>query len=552
MTHTTTLSTIVLAVLTATLSAGCNSGSREGGSAFRHPRSVRVAGALQTARAEHAIAPLGSGRILVTGGETLQALASSTAEVFDARSGSGRALGSQLSEARVGHVAAAVASGDVLILGGRNASGRGLQTVERFLAAEERFEVEDARLLFPRVGAAVSVEEGRVVFASGRGQRSVEVFDLEGLTSAVVLQLPTPRIGANLTRISDDLYLLYGGVSADREAPIALWLDLGSGETTPVGPIEDLGVQGPDATALPTGGVVFASPTEPGVAWLVSGVWKGKENRGVLRLEIDVAPAFLRGQPGPATARQGSIGLAHPDGSLSVFAGTWNGYPVAASERIHPEPVALPSLNDGRESLVALALPEGEIALVGGRGADGRPSALVDVILPEGAAARDGEAAYRDATSERNAEQERLGTIADEQAQLANTKSQVADQRAELARTEAALTATQAELAQLVTALEASRAATKTAQAEAQRLTQVVAQRAEELRRAKQNANTAADALAATRLRLNAARSALASAQQQARSAGAEASRLAGQVQSAQSEASRLSSTALSLRIQLG
>jgi hypothetical protein len=551
MTLQRTLATLLLALTTATLSAGCNTGSRSSGGASGPSASARVSGALQTARADHAVAAIGSGRILVTGGETLQERATRTAEVFDARSGSGRALGSQMSEARLGHVAAAVSSGDVLILGGRNAAGRGLQTVERFVVDEERFEASDARLRFPRAEAAVSVEAERVVFASGRGQRSVEVFDLATETSRIALELSTPRRGAQLTKISDELYLLYGGQSADPEAPRALWLDLGAGSVSAVGPIEDLGLQGPGATSLPVGAVVFASPREPGVAWLVSGLWKGKENRGVLRLEPDVAPRFLRDQQGLGTPRRGSIGLAHEDGSLSVFAGTWNGLPVSASERVFPEQTSLPSIEDGRETLVAIGLPEGEIALVGGRAADGRPTALVDVILPEGAAGRDAEAAYRDAASERDAERERNATLADERAGLAMTEAEVAQARAELQRTESALAATEAEITRLTSELQASEDATKAAEAEVQRLTQLVTQRQGELAQAQQNANTAADALQAARIQLGNAQRSLGQAQQQAASARQQTQTLQSQVQSAQTQANQLSSKASSLRIQL-
>jgi len=551
MTLQRTLTTLLLALSISTLSAGCNSGSRSSSGASRPSASVRVAGALQTARAEHAVAAIGSGQILVTGGETLQERATRTAEVFDARSGSGRALGARMSEARAGHVAAAITSGDVLILGGRNARGQSLQTVERWIADEERFEASDARLRFPRSGAAVSVEATRVVFASGRGQRSVEVFDLETQTSRIVLELASPRTGAQLTQISDELYLLYGGQSADPQAPRALWLDLGSGSASAVGPIDDLGLQGEEATSLPTGGVIFASPREPGVAWLVSGLWKGKENRGVLRLELDVAPRFLRDQQGLGTPRIGSVGLAHEDGSLSVFAGTWNGFPVSASERVFPEQTSLPSIQDGRETLVALALPEGEIALVGGRGADGRPTALVDVILPEGAAVRDAEAAYRNAAAERDAERQRTSTLADEIAGLALTEAEVQAARAELQRTEAALAATEAEITRLTQDLAASQAETQAAQAEVQRLTQAVTQRQAELAQAQQNANAAADALQAARIQLANAQSALGQAQQRAASAQQQAQSLQAQVQSAQAQANQLSSKASSLRIQL-
>lgn len=551
MTLQRTLTSSLLALTIAALFAGCNTGSRSSDGGLRPAASVRVAGAMQTARAEHAVAALSSGRVLITGGETLQESATRSAELFDARSGSGRALGAPMTEARAGHVAAPIDSGDVLILGGRNAAGQSLQTVERFLADEERFEALDARLRFPRAGAAVSVEADRVVFASGRGQRSVEVFDLASSTSTLALELATPRTGAQLTRIEGDLYLLYGGLSNDPQAPLAIWLDLSAGTTSAVGPIEDLGLQGPSATSLPTGGLVFASPREPGVAWLVSGLWKGKDNRGLLRLEPDVAPRFLRDQQGLATPRIGSIGVAHQDGSLSVFAGTWNGFPVAASERVFPEPTSLPSLNDGRESLVALGLPEGEIALIGGRGADGRPSALVDVILPEGAAARDAEAAYREAASERDAERQRRSTLADERAGLSLTQAEVAAAEAELARTEAALTATEAEILRLSDALATSQAAAKAAQAEVQRLAQLVTQREAEVRTAQQNANTAADALRAAQLRLATTRSAQQAAQQQATSAQQTANRLAGQVQTTQSQATQLSNKASSLRIQL-
>ena len=561
MTLQRTLTTLLLALTISTLSAGCNSGSRSSSGTARPSASVRVAGALQTARADHAVAAIGSGRVLVTGGETLQAGATRSAEIFDARSGSGRALGAQMTEARAGHVAAAVGSGsvgsdevlgrDVLILGGRNAAGQSLQTVERWIAAEERFEASEARLRFPRSEAAVSVEADRVVFASGRGQRSVEVFDLETQTSRIALELSAPRRGAQLAKISDELYLLYGGHSADPQAPTALWLDLGAGSVSAVGPIEDLGLQGREATSLPTGGVIFASPREPGVAWLVSGLWKGKENRGVLRLEVDVAPRFLRDQPGLGTPRVDSIGLAHEDGSLTVFAGTWQGFPVRASERVFPEQTSLPSIEDGRETLVALALPEGEIALIGGRGADGRPTALVDVILPEGAAARDAEAAYREAASERDAERQRTSTLADESAGLALTEAEISAARAELARTEAALAATEAEITRLTQDLDASQAATKAAQAEVQRLTQAVSQRQAELTQAQQNANAAADALQASRIQLANAQSALGQAQQQAASAQQQTQSLQGQVQSAQSQANQLSSKASTLRIQL-
>ena len=540
--------TLPLSLALALALSGCNTGSRGEGGAPPPPPVARVAGALQTPRADHAVAHLSSGLLLVSGGETLSEQASASAELFDTRAGSGRALGALLNEARAGHVAAPV-SGSVLILGGRDAAGRGLQTVERYLAEEERFEPLDALLLAPRVGSAVSVEPTRVVFAGGRGQRSVEVFDLEGLTSARALELPEARTGAQLLRLEDELYLLYGGAQAP--AAQALWLDLAAGSVTPVGPIEDLELKGPAATRLPEGGILFAAPQEPGVAWLVSGTWKGKDNRGVLRLEREVPPRFLRGQPGPASPRAGAIGLAHPDGSLSVFGGTWAGQAVGACERIYPRPSALPTLSDGRSELCALALPEGELALVGGRESDGRPSALVDVFLPAGSAQRDASAAYREAEAERAATRERRGALDQERQGLAQSEASAAALRAELAQVEEALAGVEAEVQRLEAALQSSRTATQDAQAEVSRLTQAVAQAQVDLTQAQAQATGDAQALAAAQARLRAAQQARTQAQADAQVLAGRANGLQGQLEGAAAEARRLSSRASSIRIEL-
>ncbi|HBP20081.1 MAG TPA: hypothetical protein DEA08_20115, partial [Planctomycetes bacterium] len=196
MTHPTHPLASALTLLTSLAAglclAGCGSGSSSGPATYvpGDDTYLRMGSTLEAARAGHALAPVGSGVVLVSGGETLSAAADDTAELFDTTSGVSRALGARLTTPRTRHVVAPIASGDVLILGGAGRDGRPLDSVEVFRRADESFQALEARLAAPRAGASALVVAGELWIVGGERQHSAERWDLSTLSRVARVELP--------------------------------------------------------------------------------------------------------------------------------------------------------------------------------------------------------------------------------------------------------------------------------------------------------------------------------------------------------------------------
>lgn len=455
-----TRSVVALGVMVGGLVTGC--GPSQGhepvpvfAAAEGAPRSV--AASLHTPRHEMTATAIGPDAVLVAGGETLHGVATDTAEVFEVGSGRSRPLGARLTQPRAGHGAVALSGGRVLLVGGRDASGRPLATLEVFDPIEERFEALPRRLERPRHRAAVAALGSRVVVACGEGEDSLEVWSLQaGGPVARMDALPGgPRAGAQLVPAGGDLLLLYGGVGPEGERPCPVWIDLAAKRATEV-----LERVPQDATC------VRLSPDAAEVA-LIGGVvvepWGDEDaSRRFVLLRPGAAPSHSELGPFDPRLRRCRPVCVVGERGVHVFGGEGRTGPLATAERhdleLGSEP--LPPLRGARTAFAGVLLPDQTIALVGGLGADGRPSALVDLVIPAGAAGpdaalafdavRDAEAASRQLDADlAHSDAERAaaeGELADLTARRAAAEQAIARTRDRIARTEAALTQARSDL----------------------------------------------------------------------------------------------------------
>lgn len=519
--------------------AGCNSGSSSGPASYvpGDDTYVRMGSTLETARAEHALAPVGSGVVLVSGGATLAADAVDTAELFDTTSGVSRALGARMSAARARHVVAPISSNDALILGGLGRDGRALDSVEVFRREDESFAPLAARLATPRAGASALVVAGELWIVGGEGARSAERWDLSALRRVALVELPGPaRVEPTLVAVGERVFV-YGGAAG--AAP--LWLE----------PEGARAVEG--ALALRAGAV--ASPSGEAV-WLIGGVLNPAEtggetkiNRGVQRVHPSEGASYLDIELG--VRREAPLAFASREDGVLIFAGQVNGFPVAEAEQLTPTQRPLPSLPGGRAAPRGLLLSEGVVLLAGGREADGAPSFLVDLILPPGAALRDGEQAYRAAAAERDASDARQGDLASAGADLSAAELERDRLAAELAATERQLADTRAWILRSSEALDAARDATRVAEARASQLAAEVSDLEQRVAAARQAAAQGAADLAAAEQALDQARADKAEADRRAEACRQAAAQLQAQINSARARIGQLEAERSSLLAQL-
>ncbi len=185
---------------------------------------LRAINGMMEKRAGHTAAKLKDGRVLVAGGMGENESGSSSAEVFDPRTGSFTATG-PMSARRVGHSSTLLADGTVLITGGYNGD---------YLAATEIYDPKAGRFLpgppmtMPRSNhSAVVLKDGRILITGGITTgwsflASSEIYDPADRRFIAAGPMTTPRESHTATVMADGRVLITGG-HKDRRANITIY-----------------------------------------------------------------------------------------------------------------------------------------------------------------------------------------------------------------------------------------------------------------------------------------------------------------------------------------
>lgn len=366
------LGTIALALTVA----GCNEGRGHAPppSYTYDPNGAQiVVGSMHVARADHTMTVIdpANGQVLVAGGMTLGG-PTDTAEILDGGSGQSLPVAALMTTPRHGHVAAIDSQTRVVFFGGADHQGTPLSSIEAFDLFDRRFSDSGKTLLEPRVNASVAVDGNRAVIAGGGngGADSIEIWSLSPLerTGSFVGLAGTPREDVQIVQVGPQLFFLYGGMSGQPN----LWIDLAAGTATPA------------ENAIHFGGTAFTAPFAPGVALVVGGYDVGlKFQRGIQIVRPGQEP---QGVPEVLPfalfqARVRPIALGTSEG-IYVFGGHV-GAPVSLVERVSPTDGELyPDLFGAPSRMQAAYLGTDHVVTSGGVGPDGKPLALVNILLP--------------------------------------------------------------------------------------------------------------------------------------------------------------------------
>src|SRR5690606_9444777 len=107
-------------------------------------------------------------------------------------------------------------------------------------------------------------------------------------------------------------------------------------------------------------------------------------SRRFVELRPGVAPSATKLGPFDPRERRCLPVCVVSERGIHMFGGEGRLGPLATAERHHPQlgSEPLPPLRGARIAFAGVLLADQTIALVGGLGADGRPSALVDLVIP--------------------------------------------------------------------------------------------------------------------------------------------------------------------------
>lgn len=310
------------------------------GIAYGPPDGLCATHAMQFPRSGHRAIALGSGVVLITGGDQ-------HVELYDPATASFRATGVLLRSDQVnGHAAAPLADGGALVSGG---DGGGAPTL-----AATRFDGAGRTVGQPRLllqartrHSATLLTDGRVLVAGGCGDgggalATSELYDPAADAFAPGPPLLRARCGHDAVLRGDGTVLLVGGVDGSGATPPAEIVDPNESRG------QDAGVVGGRAAALATGSVLVVGGAQPQL-WLSPG-------------EPPLPLSTLPTAPGAATLTALDDGgvLVAGDG-LFVFDGRAAVRPLAATYAARGH--------------AAARLADGTVLLSGGDDGGGAPSA---------------------------------------------------------------------------------------------------------------------------------------------------------------------------------
>ncbi len=181
------------------------------------------AGRMTTKRVGHTATLLPNGRVLITGGSgnTFYAGALASAELFDPRTNSFRAV-ANMSAARLAHRATLLANGKVLITGGQDETRDKLASAEIFDPATETFHPISAMNAKRADHTATLLKNGFVLLAGGgsksepdeRPQASAELYDPAKQAFVMTGTMSLPRYKHSAATLPDGRVLILGGSDA--------------------------------------------------------------------------------------------------------------------------------------------------------------------------------------------------------------------------------------------------------------------------------------------------------------------------------------------------
>lgn len=227
-----------------------------------------ISAPMPTERAEHGIATLSDGTVIVAGGRAQESSLSlaTTTDLYDPRQDRWRSLGGFLqSRVRFGNLVP-LADGSALVAGGMDRDGtRVLSSVERFKPGLGLW-AATGELAQARADAALAVlSDGRVLISGGRSAASgdelldsVEIYDPLDSSWAPAGSLSTPRADHHALRLLDGRVLVMGGISPDTPAEARLEIfDPADGVWSDAGSLIS-GRQDAAAVVLPDGRVIVS------------------------------------------------------------------------------------------------------------------------------------------------------------------------------------------------------------------------------------------------------------------------------------------------------
>jgi hypothetical protein len=454
---------VVFGVVTACASAGCNAGGKSHGNPATGAAvgTTVLAGSLVEARAGHqAVAVEDGDSVLIVGGETLTSKATSTAELW--RAGRSVPLPVSMLEGREGHRAVTLPSGEVWIVGGRDVNGRALATTELYDPQQRAFR-RGPNLRAPRAEAAVVYTRDEVLFVFGQGQTTIEGWRLDLSRSAIVQTAATSgRRAAGGIFADDGTVYVAGGIDDEGRPALPVWVDLKDGavKTAPGRP-HSLGehhVQGGTVVPAALDGATLA-------LYVVGGTFNEQPFTKLQRVRPDDTE-FNEVALGLLTPRERATYVTLPRGFL-VAGGLLRGQALGQVEAIAAEGSSVaPSLTIPRYDAVGTRLRSGSVLITGGRGQDGLPIGVSELVVPTGVAAPDAASLFALARAEK-AELDRL--IAERDLLLVERDAafaKILQLEGDLTRTRAELTAAQTRIRDLEAQLAAAR--TQIAQLQAQ------------------------------------------------------------------------------------
>lgn len=451
-----TVAAVVFGVVSALASAGCNAGGKSHGNPATGAvvGTTVLAGSLVEARAGHQAVAVEDGEsVLIVGGETLTSKATNTAELW--RAGRSVPLPTSLFEGRVGHRAVPLPTGEVWIIGGRDPAGRALSSTEVYDPQQRTFR-RGPNLRAPRVEASVVYTRDEVLLVFGQGQTTIERWS-QDLSKSATLETTASegRRGGGAFYANDDTLHVAGGVDDVGQPALPVRVDLKKGVvTTAPGRPHSLGehhVLGGTPVAAALDGARLE-------VYVVGGTFNEKPFTKLQRVRPDDTE-FAEIALGLLTPRDRATVVTLGRGFLAA-GGIKYGTAQAAIEVVTAEGSSVaPSLTIPRYDAEGTLLANGSVLITGGRGQDGLPVGVSELMVPNGAPAPDASSLYALARAEK-AEHDRL--VAERDAALAK----VLQLERELATTRAQLAAAQQRIRDLEAQLAVARTQIATLQAQ--------------------------------------------------------------------------------------
>ena len=334
-------------------------------------------GSLATGRTRHTATLLADGRVLVTGGQTLdtpQSLRSS--ELYNPTTGSWTATGN-LTTGRAAHVAVRLPNGKVLVAGGVSVEQQTrLGSAEIYDPATGTWTSAGAMVTARQAPAAVVLNDGRVLVIGGSGPNanldplsSTEIYNPATNQWATAGSMTVARAGHTAVLFSNGKVLVSGGAAGTLSTPqlhaSAELYEPSTGQWTGTGNFLTargfhIAVLLANGRTLIAGGSNFQS-TAFGAADLYDPVSTGWTVTGsMLTARVSHTATRLPNGNVLVTGGTGTLGTTASVETYNATTGTWS---AAAALRV------------ARLNHAAVLLTNGKVLVVGGQGAGASTSA---------------------------------------------------------------------------------------------------------------------------------------------------------------------------------